>query len=72
VDQLQEGRTEFTDQEVLLRDAPIRADHDAGSKQAAQVRFLVGGQRIAPADTAEKLGLENEHLIAYGWPEDIW
>jgi len=31
--------------------------------QASQVRFMVDGERIAPDDTAEKLGLEDEDLI---------
>merc|ERR1719399_426684 len=31
--------------------------------QSSQVRFMVDGERIAPDDTAEKLGLEDEDLI---------
>ena len=31
--------------------------------QASQVRFMVNGERIAPDDTAEKLGLEDGDLI---------
>ena len=34
-----------------------------GSSKASQVRFMVDGERIAPDDTAEKLGLEDEDLI---------
>ena len=31
--------------------------------QASQVRFIVNGERIAPDDTAEKLGLEDGDFI---------
>ena len=31
--------------------------------QSSQVRFMVDGERIAPEDTADKLGLEDNDLI---------
>merc|ERR1712075_34052 len=51
----------------IKKSTPLRKLMDAYCSrlelQASQVRFMVDGERIAPDDTAEKLGLEDEDLI---------
>merc|ERR1711933_663839 len=51
----------------IKKSTPLRKLMDAYCSrlglQASQVRFMVEGERIAPDDTAEKLGLEDEDLI---------
>ncbi len=40
--------------------------------QASQVRFVVDGERIAPDDAAEKLGLESEDAIDVAMEQWRW
>merc|ERR1712045_815359 len=51
----------------IKKSTPLRKLMDAYCSrlglQASQVRFMVYGERIAPDDSAEKLGLEDEDLI---------
>merc|ERR1712203_88512 len=51
----------------IKKSTPLRKLMDAYCSRlgltASQVRFMVDGERIAPDDTAEKLGLEDEDLI---------
>merc|ERR1711957_43461 len=51
----------------IKKSTPLRKLMDAYCSrlglQASQVRFMVDGERIAPDDSAEKLGLEDEDLI---------
>merc|ERR1711972_1211789 len=51
----------------IKKSTPLRKLMDAYCSrlglQSSQVRFMVDGERIAPDDTAEKLGLEDEDLI---------
>merc|ERR1711918_179846 len=55
----------------IKKSTPLRKLMDAYCSrlglQASQVRFMVDGERIAPDDTAEKLGLEDEDLIDGRW-----
>ena len=50
----------------IKKSTPLRKLMDANCSrlglQASQVRFMVDGERIAPDDIAEKLGLEDEDL----------
>merc|ERR1712028_283267 len=51
----------------IKKSTPLRKPMDAYCSRlgltAAQVRFMVDGERISADDTAEKLGLEDEDLI---------
>merc|ERR1712225_175751 len=51
----------------IKKTTPLRKLMDAYCNrlgmQSSQVRFMVDGERIAPDDTADKLGLEDEDLI---------
>ncbi len=51
----------------IKKSTPLKKLTDAYCRclglQASHVRFIVDGVRIAPNDTAEKLGLECEDLI---------
>merc|ERR1712190_251494 len=51
----------------IKKSTPLRKLMDAYCSRlgltAAQVRFMVDGERISADDTAEKLGLEDEDLI---------
>merc|ERR1712232_1301934 len=51
----------------IKKSTPLRKLMDAYCSrlglQSSQVRFMVDGERIAPEDSAEKLGLEDEDLI---------
>ena len=56
---------------TIKRSTPLRKLMDAYCNclgmRRSQVRFTVNGERIAPGDTAEGLGLEHEDFIDSQW-----
>lgn len=54
---------------IMKRSSPLRKLMDAYCNRlgmrSSQVRFMVGAERIAPDDTAENLGLQDEALIDF-------